>query len=227
MLIVPNDLLAHELGGTFLDRQALRVRAAQDAAEALSINAAWLPDLIVARSRLGGESASRFCQAVREARTQKPPRLLLVTDSVGERTGELADAPCDAHLISPLELEHLLSTIAELLELQQRRCPRAALEALVHTEGFASDGAALDVGLGTAVNVGEEGMLLESSRQLEVATMGKVVFFLPGSKERVSLQGVVRAAMDEVRLLFAIEFVDLQPHHRSLIRRFVEGTEQT
>jgi hypothetical protein len=176
----------------------------------------------VLRSRLEGEPATSFCRAVRDARTAQPPRLLLVTDSVGEGTSDLVDLACDAHLISPLELSHLLSTIAELLHLQERRSPRAPLEALVHIEGFASEGVALDVSFGTAINVSEEGMLLEASRPLEVGTKGKLVFFLPGSKERLSLQAVARAAMDEVQHLFALELVDLQPHHRSLIRRFVE-----
>lgn len=223
VLIVPDDLLEHELGGTLLDRQSLRVRAARTLADALAINGAWLPSLIVLRSRVGGVPATELCRTLLRARPHQPPHLVLVTDSVGEQMGEAADALCDAHLVSPVELPQLLSTIAELLQLRARRSMRAPIDALVHTEGFAGDeGAPVDVGPGTALNVSEDGMLIESARPLAIGATGRLLFFLPGSRERLTLQGVVRTAVDEVRLWFAIELLDLAPQHRAEIRRYVE-----
>jgi CheY-like chemotaxis protein len=222
VLIVPDDLLSHELGGTLLDRESLRVRAAQTAAEAIAINMAWLPSLIVMRSRVNGEPISKLCEVLRRDRRDSPPHLVLVTDSVGDM-GEAADAICDAHLVSPIELPQLLSTIAELLQVRARRSLRAPLDALVHTEGFAADkDAPVDVGPGTALNLSEDGILIESARPLAVGATGRLVFFLPGSNERLTLQGIVRTAVDEVRLWFAIELIDLPPQHRALIRRYVE-----
>jgi CheY-like chemotaxis protein len=222
VLIVPDDLLSHELGGTLLDRQSLRVRAAQTAAEARAINLAWLPSLVVMRSRINGEPVGKLCEALRRDRGGGEPHLVLVTDSIGDM-GEAADAICDAHLVSPIELPQLLSTIAELLQVRARRSMRAPIDALVHTEGFAGDkDAPVDVGPGTALNVSEDGMLIESARPLAVGATGRLLFFLPGSNERLVLQGIVRTAVDEVRLWFAIELVDLAPQHRALIRRYVE-----
>jgi len=222
VLIVPDDLLAHELGGTLLDRQALRVRAAHSAAEAIAINAAWLPNLIVMRSRVNGEPVLKLCEVLRRDRSDGMPHLVLVTDSVGDM-GEAADVLCDAHLVSPIELPQLLSTIAELLQLKARRSLRAPIDALVHTEGFAADkDAPVDVGPGTALNVSEDGILIESTRPLAVGATGRLLFFLPGIPERLVLQGIVRTAVDEVRMWFAIELIDLAPQHRALIRRYVE-----
>lgn len=222
VLIVPDDLLSHELGGTLLDRQSLRVRAAPTAAEARAINVAWLPSLVVMRSRINGEPVGKLCEALRRDRGGGEPHLVLVTDSIGDM-GEAADAICDAHLVSPIELPQLLSTIAELLQVRARRSMRAPIDALVHTEGFAGDkDAPVDVGPGTALNVSEDGMLIESARPLAVGATGRLLFFLPGSNERLVLQGIVRTAVDEVRLWFAIELVDLAPQHRALIRRYVE-----
>lgn len=222
VLIVPDDLLSTELGGTLLDRQSLRVRSAQSAAEALAINNAWLPSLIVMRSRVNGEPVGKLCEALRRDRGDGEPHLVLVTDSIGDM-GEAADAICDAHLVSPIELPQLLSTIAELLQVRSRRSMRAPIDALVHTEGFAADkDAPVDVGPGNALNVSEDGMLIESARPLAVGATGRLLFFLPGSNERLVLQGIVRTAVDEVRLWFAIELVDLAPQHRALIRRYVE-----
>lgn len=226
VLIVPDDLLTHELGGTLLDRQSLRVRAAHTAAEAIAINTAWLPSLIVMRSRVNGEPVGKLCETLRRDRGDGEPHLVLVTDSVGDM-GEAADAICDAHLVSPIELTQLLSTIAELLQVRARRSTRAPIDALVHTEGFGADkDAPVDVGPGTALNVSEDGMLIESARPLAVGATGRLVFFLPGSTERLMLQGIVRTAVDEVRMWFAIELVDLAPQHRALIRRYVEETRE-
>lgn len=222
VLIVPEDLLSHELGGTLLGRQSLSVRTASSAVEAIGINAAWHPSLIVMRSRVSAE-IGQLCQTLLRARIDSAPHLVLVTDSVGERIGEAADALCDAHLVSPVEAPQLLSTIAELLQLRARRSMRAPIDALVHTEGFEGDSdAPVDVGPGNALNVSEDGMLLESARPLAVGATGRLLFFLPGSSERLVLQGVVRMAVDEVRLWFAIELIDLAPQHRALIRRYVE-----
>jgi CheY-like chemotaxis protein len=228
VLIVPDDLLSNELGGTLLDRQSLKVRAASTAREAIAINAAWQPSLIVMRSRVNGEPVNALCQTLLRGRQAGPPHLVLVTDSVGEQMGEAADAMCDAHLVSPVELPQLLSTIAELLQLKARRSMRAPIDALVHTEGFAADkDAPVDAGPGNALNVSEDGMLLESARPLAVGATGRLLFFLPGTSERLVLQGVVRMAVDEVRLWFAIELVDLAPQHRALIRRYVERAQDS
>jgi hypothetical protein len=117
--------------------------------------------------------------------------------------GEAVDALCDAHLVSPVDIEQLVSTIAELLELHVRRSTRAAIDALVHTEGFVTDkepSPSVDACLGTALNLSEDGLLLESGRSLPVGSAGKLLFFLPGVSERLVLHGVVRTAVDEVRL---------------------------
>ena len=227
VLVVPDDLLANELGGTLLDRQSLRVRAASSAVEAIAINTAWQPSLIVMRSRVSGEPVTQLCRTLLRDRRENQPHLVLVTDSIGEHMGEAADALCDAHLVSPVELPQLLSTIAELLQVKARRSLRAPIDALVHTEGFAGDNdAPVDVGPGNALNVSEDGMLLESARPLAVGATGRLLFFLPGSNQRLVLQGVVRMAVDEVRLWFAIELIDLAPQHRALIRRYVEQTRE-
>ncbi len=223
VLIVQSDLLADELGETLLDRDSLHVRAARGAVDALSINASWQPHLIVLRSRMEGHAVGPLCCSLKLSRADSPPRLLLLTDSIAQGMTEAAETPCDAHLVSPVDTAQLLKTIAELLEVRQRRSSRAPIDSLVHTEGFAGErDAPVDVGLGTAINVSEDGMLLESSRPLAVGAAGTLLFFLPGVAERIALRGIVRAAVDEVRLLFAIELVDLAPHHRKLIRRYVE-----
>ena len=99
------------------------------------------------------------------------PRLLVVTDHLPGTLHDPTDLACDAHLVSPVPAEQLLSTIAELIDVPRRRRERVPLDVLVHTEGFAFD-QAVDATLSTGVNLSEDGMLLEANRQLGIGARG-------------------------------------------------------
>ena len=72
----------------------------------------------------------------------------------------------------------------------------------------------------------EESVQIEASRMLALGATGRLQFFLPGGDERLLLEARVRVAVDEVLLLYVLEFVDLAPQHRALIRRYVESHEE-
>ena len=76
--------------------------------------------------------------------------------------------------------------------------------------------------LANGVNVSEDGMRVEANCQLSIDSRGTLQFFLPGERERMTLEGRVRLAVDEVQLLYTIEFLDLAPQHRARIRQYVE-----
>ena len=211
-------------GKSFLDRSSLEVRKVTDNAVALATVALWQPHLIVFRADPSGEEAWRFCHTLKtEPRGTLMPKLLMVTDQVLLAQQQAFETAYDAHLISPVDVEQLLYTMAEILNIPRRVRPRVPLDVLVHTEGFAEPGLTVDAMLANSLTVSEDGMLLEAGRQLSRGTRGRVQFFLPGSEERITLQATVHAAVDEVRLIYVMEFVDLQPQHRALIRRHVAG----
>lgn len=221
ILFVPAELLAPELGHTFLDRDSLEVRTAAGYRDALRHAASWAPHLIVLRSEIEDHEAFEFCRAV-HARLRKPtPKLLMLTERL--HTAAQPDVACDAHLVSPVGADQLLATIAELLDLALRRAGRAPLDVLVHTEGFADDATAVDASLSSGLNLSEDSMLIEAGRHLRIGARGSLQFFLPGITERMTVDARVRVAVDEVRLLYVVEFVDLAPQHRALIRRYVES----
>jgi CheY-like chemotaxis protein len=222
ILFVPDDLLTGEVRESFLDRASFLVRTANDADAALAMAEIWRPSLVVFRSDLDGVRASDFCQRLRNARLPKTPKLMMVTEQFGSGHEDAAGAACDCHLISPVNNEQLLITIAALLEVQRRRSPRAALETLVQAQGFLTVEGKSEPTLGNCVNVSEDGMLLECNRQLPLNTEGSVQFFLPGSSERLLLRGTVRLAIDEIRLHYAIEWQNIAPSQRSSIKRYVE-----
>lgn len=223
ILVVPDGLLGPELGETFLDRHSLVARTAKDATQGLTVAELWRPHLIVFRSA-PIEDVKRFC-ALRAAPGTPVPKLIMITDHLQEADAP-ADAACDAHLVSPLAVEQLLSTIAELIDIPRRRCERVPIDVLVHTEGFDDGSAELDSTLSSALGLSEEGMLIEASRQLCLGKHGQLQFFLPDCAERLTLEGAVRVAVDEIRSIYVIEFVDLAPQHRALIRRYVESQKE-
>ena len=220
MLIVPDDLLAAELGESFLDRGSFGVRVAATAEQALTIARLARPSLVVFRDGVPDMALAPFCRELRKACNAK---LLMLTEQIGDPALAQAEELCDAHLISPVETKQLLDTIAELLEVAQRRTRRVPLEVLVHTEGLVDGDDAVDTTLANGINISEDGMRLEASRPFRLAARGKLQFFLPDRTERLTLDAVVRVAVDEVRLTYALEFIDLAPQHRTAIRSYVAG----
>jgi DNA-binding response OmpR family regulator len=222
LLLVPDDVLSGEIRESFLDRGSFTVRTAGDASEALSMISVWRPSLIVFRSDLAGMSISEFCRMVRDQVRVEETKLLMVTDQVGAALEDVDQVGYDAHLISPVEAPQLLHTVATLVDVRERRAPRVPLEALVRTEGLRESADSPDTSLANAVNISENGILLESEGPLKVGSKGRLHFFLPGGAERITVSGIVRTLMDEVRLHYSVEFVDLPDHHLETIRRYVQ-----
>jgi CheY-like chemotaxis protein len=195
---------------------------ASTAREALDMADFWRPSLVLFKSDLGDMPMAAFCREVRARCKNSETRLLMLTDQIGGDLPQTDQADYDAHLISPVEPRQLLHTIATLLDVRERRAPRASLEVLVRTEGFEESVSGEDDSLATSINVSENGMLLEAKVALAVGARGQLYFFLPGSTERVTVSGVVRTVMDEVRLHYAVEFLDLAAHHREMVRGYVD-----
>ena len=226
ILFVPSDLLGPELCDTFLKRDSVALRSADRWDEAFASIGTFRPDLVVLRSELEGEGAVPFCRRVRREMRHRAPKLLMVTERLRDDLGDMVDAASDAHLVGPLATDQLLSTMAELLGLHRRRSPRVPIDVLVHTEGFSDEGSPVDSTLSTATMLSEESVQIEASRMLALGATGRLQFFLPGGDERLLLEARVRVAVDEVLLLYVLEFVDLAPQHRALIRRYVESHEE-
>lgn len=224
---MPDEVLVTTLGGSFLQRRSVAIRSVDDAHHALAIVASWRPHLVVFRNQLEAAAAAQFCRTLVTDAAPHGTKLLMITETLHDSDfSDLATAGAHAHLVSPVEPAQLLATIAEMLGLDQRKAERVAVEALVHTEGFDPEGAAVDATLSSALCVSEEGMLIESSRHLALEARGRVQFFLPGAHERLSVEARVRAAIDEVRLHYALEFTDLAPQYRAAIRRYVESQRE-
>jgi DNA-binding response OmpR family regulator len=220
-LIVPGDLVTGELRSSFLDRVSCSVRTATNAREAIAIATVWQPTLVAFRSSLRGISAAHFCAEIRASGAVTPPRLLMLTDTIGDPLDEASDVDCDAHLISPMDMRELVDTMATLVNVHRRRSPRVPVEVLVQLDGFGLP-ASSDDALATSLDINEHGILIEASNHLEVGSRGEVLFFLPGSSERLQTQAEVRMTVDELRLHYALEFLRPPELLRESIASFVQ-----
>jgi len=144
----------------------------------------------------------------------------VIDEVLGHPNSDALDGLCDARLLQPVSAEQLLCTAAELLLVRTRRAPRVPVETLVHLQGF---GLTTDNHgtLANAINISELGMLLEAGAQLDLGASGTLSFFLPGATERVVVSGVVRVALDEVLLHYAIEFDGPGGSHLQEIQRYI------
>jgi CheY-like chemotaxis protein len=219
ILVVPDTLLQAELGPSFLDRGSFRVRGAANHEEALRIAEAWAPDLIIVGSSLPFCSATTFCLRVR--RDVSPAiKLLLVTEEIGVPEEDAQEVEPDAHLVSPVDQEHLLHTVAALLNVSARRAPRVAVHVLARVGGLTEDDGPQSV-LTNILSLSESGVLLESPRELRLDVVGTIIFVLPDVGHQLALALRPRVLMDEVRLHYGAEFVDASAPDRERIRDYV------
>lgn len=221
---MPGDLVSGELRSSFLDRVSCSVRTATSAREAIAIASVWQPTLVAFRSSLRGISAAHFCAEIRASASPSPPRLLMLTDKIGDPLDEASDVDCDAHLVSPMDMRELVDTMAHLIDVNPRRSRRVPVEVLVQLDGFGLPPSNADK-LATSLNVNEHGMLIEAGCQLQVGQRGELLFFLPGSSDRLQVQAEVRMAVDELRLHYALEFLAPPDSARAAIAGFSEHHE--
>ncbi|HEY3356776.1 MAG TPA: PilZ domain-containing protein [Polyangia bacterium] len=225
ILIVPGTLLQGEFGPSFLDRACFRVRTAETAEEALRIARVWPPDLLVIGSSLEGGPPARVCARARQ-QAAAGLKVLLISESVdpsdGPGAGGADEALPDAHLVEPVDPDELLATVAALLDVSARRAPRVAVEFLASLSGVLEDGARPSVYV-NVLSLSESGVRLESPCHLRLGATGALAFVLPGGGARLALQVRPRAVMDEIRLHYGVEFVDVAPADGTRLRSFVEA----
>ncbi len=218
ILIVPHYLLEVELGSSFLDRRSFKIRTATTADQALSTAEIWQPTMVVFSNNFDGMKIYKFCQRLRKC--QKKIKLLMLSDKIAESMSEVVKANTDAHLVSPVNKKQLLETIASLLDVQQRSTAAYRLQILVQLEGVDQKKPSKELANITVLN--GMGLTLVSENTISVGSKGKALFVLPGTKTRLALQYTVKAVIDEVRLHYALEFVNLAASDATAIHEFIE-----
>ena len=138
LLLVDDEPDLREPLASYLERQGFAVRQAASAAEARSIIAQDVPDLVLLDIMMPGEDGLSLCRHLTEARSI--PTIFLTAR--GEATDRIVglEIGADDYVVKPVEPRELVARIRSVL----RRAARGALPELQANEDFQFDGWRLD-----------------------------------------------------------------------------------
>jgi len=138
LLLVDDEPDLREPLASYLERQGFAVRQAASAAEARSIIALDVPDLVLLDIMMPGEDGLSLCRHLTEARSI--PTIFLTAR--GEATDRIVglEIGADDYVVKPFEPRELVARIRSVM----RRTHRALLPELQANEDFQFDGWRLD-----------------------------------------------------------------------------------
>jgi len=138
LLLVDDEPDLREPLASYLERQGFAVRQAASAAEARSIIALDVPDLVLLDIMMPGEDGLSLCRHLTEARSI--PTIFLTAR--GEATDRIVglEIGADDYVVKPFEPRELVARIRSVM----RRTHRGALPELQANEDFQFDGWRLD-----------------------------------------------------------------------------------
>ena len=220
VLVVSPENLSGVLGTTVLGRPDIDRLHVEDPALAVASAERARPQMVVID--LPRPEALALVRELRRSEVTRPTAIIWLnrTDPPDVET-ELAVAGANA--VIPLPVDPFLwdRRLEELLSVPARRNQRFPVR-LRDWSRFVSGA---DEDEGSVVNIGARGVLLESTRELELGTKVGLAFDLPGSAAPVAVVGqVVRLAGEEGGLFrVGVEFLVYRGDARERIAAFVDA----
>ncbi len=220
VLVVSPENLSGVLGTTVLGRPDIDRLHVEDPARAVESAERARPHMVVID--LPRPEAMALVRELRRSEVTRPTAIVWLnrTDPPDVET-ELAVAGANA--VIPLPVDPFLwdRRLEELLSVPARRNQRFPVR-LRDWSRFVSGA---DEDEGSVVNIGARGVLLESTRELELGTKVGLAFDLPGSASPVAVVGqVVRLAGEEGGLFrVGVEFLVYRGDARERIAAFVDA----
>jgi hypothetical protein len=207
-LICSDATLEAELGHTFLWRRDFRRRYATELAVAQQIAQSDSPVIALIERDLPW--AERFLTLLRRnPATREMPTVVLARGAVRAVEADLLDAGADAVLRLPPGPEWD-ADFARVVGLPLRREER--LELSLRVDAQVAD----DLVSATIVNIGVNGMLIQSSVPLEIGREIEFAFSLP--EQPVLISGSGRVVRQAAPTEFGVEFLRLDAEDRERIR---------
>ena len=220
VLVVGPDSLSGELGPTVLGRPDIDRVHVEDPGGAVEAAERSRPHLVVID--LPRPDAASLVRALRREEVTRPTAIVWL-NRADPPDAETELAVAGANAVIPVPIDPFLwdRRLEELLSVPARRNQRIPVR-LRDWSRFVSGA---DEDDGSILNIGARGVLLESTRELELGTKVGLTVDLPGGGSPVALVGqVVRLAGEEGGLFrVGIEFLVYRGDARERIIAFVEG----
>ncbi len=193
----------------------IKIRTAATGAEALALHRTQPADVVVADLDLPGESAERFCQAIRADQTLRRVALVVVCGADEAASRRLAECRANALILRSQDPQASVAQIKRLLAAPLRAKYRVLARISVPDAGQARSFFC------TSEDVSASGILVETEEALTVGQTLECSFYLPG-RTHVAAQGrVVRETRRASGRRVGIAFVGLPRRDAAALDAFV------
>jgi len=207
-----------EIEKSYLQRGGFEVLTATSGEEAVDVARKRQPHLVLLDLEMPIMDGAGACAAMRKvASLQATPIIIMSATGTPQNRERCLKAGCTEFVIKPEKPDELLGIVARILSIKKREAKRITVVFNV-TGTHASRQV-----VGQAKDLGEKGLLLETSTAISVGSVLELEFYLPGTRSQVKVKAkVVRAGKTpEGAPQAGIEFIDLSQADQEAILDYV------
>jgi CheY-like chemotaxis protein len=207
-----------EIEKSYLQRGGFEVLTATSGEEAVDIAQKRQPNLVLLDLEMPKMDGVAACAAMRKvAALQATPIIIMSATGTPQNRERCLKAGCTEFVAKPEKPDELLGIVARILSIKKREAKRITVVFNV-TGTHASRQV-----IGQAKDLGERGLLLETSTAISVGSVLELEFYLPGTRSQVKVKAkVVRAGKTpEGSPQAGIEFIDLSQADQEAILDYV------
>ena len=207
-----------EIEKSYLQRGGFEVLTATSGEEAVDIAQKRQPNLVLLDLEMTKMDGVAACAAMRKvAVLQVTPIIIMSATGTPQNRERCLKAGCTEFVIKPEKPDELLGIVARILSIKKREAKRITVVFNV-TGTHASRQV-----IGQAKDLGEKGLLLETSTAISVGSVLELEFYLPGTRSQVKAKAkVVRAGKtSEGAPQAGVEFIDLSQADQEAILDYV------
>lgn len=216
-ILVLKDIKADvDKKGGILSRAAFRIVTANSNREVLEMHKQENFDLIITQLKSPGLDGDELCSLIREDGNRCKVSVIIVCDN--NKTDVDRSANCNAVLTRPLSPETLSNLVFNLLNIPRREAYRVLINVQVNGKHDSKSF------LCSSVNISCSGILIETDKKLETGDNVTCSFFLPGVKNKITVNGtVVRVNNKNDINEYGIKFAHLNYEGRTSVEAFIQS----
>ena len=207
-----------EIEKSYLQRGGFEVLTATSGEEAVDIAQKRQPNLVLLDLEMPKMDGVAACAAMRKvAVLQATPIIIMSATGTPQNRERCLKAGCTEFVIKPEKPDELLGIVARILSIKKREAKRITV--VFNVTGMHASRQVI----GQAKDLGEKGLLLETSTAISVGSVLELEFYLPGTRSQVKVKAkVVRAGKTpEGAPQAGIEFIDLSQADQEAILDYV------
>ena len=225
ILITEDVSVFLELEESIFQRDGIDIIIAENGTQALEIIEEERPDLVLLDLNMEDIGGDECCLRIKENPDLKAtPVLIMSHANWGEDVDRARRAKCDEVIMKPINRQHLLKTVRELLLLADRTEERVDTSLPMHFGRLTDDEKS-----GFTVDVSVGGVFIKDSAVIPAGTPVTVTLPLPGEEDEVKCRGTVawvnhpkHSTKEDYPGGIGIQFIDINPKYKDAIHRYVK-----